>query len=389
MMNNEVVVIGGCHHNTLGVLRSLGIARVKNILLILVGDGLDFISCTKYVRSDNIIKLTSDGELYESLLKMGPSFSSKPVVICSSDSSVATIDEHYDSLNPFYFLPNAKKKQGEINKLMDKCRQNEIAEQCGLLLPETKQGRSVEEIETWNAYPCIIKPIESILGSKADIKLCYSKEELIANIITYNGRPFFIQRFVEKEMEFQFIGCSLDNGEKVIVPGFTKLIRQPLNTNTGYLKYVDIKKFDNKVLVQKVCDFVRNIGYEGLFSVEFLRDKSGKDFFLEINMRNDGNSYCVTASGVNLPYNWYLYKTNQVLGNITLRREVLFMPELEDLKLCIKMKYNLFKWLKQFFFASHAVFFWRDPLPFYRKCFPSLVHFVVKIPLKIVGVFSK
>lgn len=37
--------------------------------------------------------------------------------------------------------------------------------------------------------------------------------------------------------------------------------------------------------------FIRDLGYSGLFSLEFIRDKSGKDYFMELNMRNDGNAY--------------------------------------------------------------------------------------------------
>jgi predicted ATP-grasp superfamily ATP-dependent carboligase len=67
-----------------------------------------------------------------------------------------------------------------------------------------------------------------------------------------------------------------------------------------------------------------------LFSVEFLRGKDGKDYFLEINFRNDGNAIAVTESGTNLPYIWYLfniggdYKTEIAASNI---RDIYSVPE--------------------------------------------------------------
>ena len=63
-------------------------------------------------------------------------------------------------------------------------------------------------------------------------------------------------------------------------------------------------------LIEKVEKFIREIGYKGLFSVEFIRDAVGNDYFLEINMRNDGNAYCVQCAGVNLPNIWYKYAAN-------------------------------------------------------------------------------
>ena len=40
--------------------------------------------------------------------------------------------------------------------------------------------------------------------------------------------------------------------------------------------------------------FIKHIEYQGLFSMEYLRDKQENDYFMEINLRNDGNGICVT-----------------------------------------------------------------------------------------------
>ena len=67
--------------------------------------------------------------------------------------------------------------------------------------------------------------------------------------------------------------------------------------------------------------------------MEFLRGKDGKDYFMEINFRNDGNSICVTASGMNLPYIWYLYNSGlsyeKELCYETMHG-VIVMPEFDD-----------------------------------------------------------
>lgn len=51
--------------------------------------------------------------------------------------------------------------------------------------------------------------------------------------------------------------------------------------------------------LSKVNDFIKRIGYSGLFSVEFLRGQDGNNYFLEINMRNDGN-HVVGVESLNL-----------------------------------------------------------------------------------------
>ena len=58
------------------------------------------------------------------------------------------------------------------------------------------------------------------------------------------------------------------------------------------------------IQVDKVCEYINVLGYSGLFSVEFLLSNSGEAYFLEVNLRNDGNGYLPTYGGVNLPYHY-------------------------------------------------------------------------------------
>ena len=104
----QTIVIGGNHHNTLGVIRSLGLADTTDIKLILVGKDDDFVSRSKYVKKKNIIKIESDESLPATLLKIGKESSTKPVVICSSDTSISIIDQNFDELSKYLVLPNAK-----------------------------------------------------------------------------------------------------------------------------------------------------------------------------------------------------------------------------------------------------------------------------------------
>jgi len=369
-MKHKVILIGGNHHNTLGVLRSLGQTGKFDVCLILIGLSSDFVACSKYVRKNEIYRVDSDEAVLDVLFKIGPTLNQKAVVICSSDGSIAAIDRNYNKLKEYFILPNAKGLEGEIGKLMDKTHQTEVAFEVGFDIPYTTKIDTIEQAKQWNVFPCIIKPEESALGCKSDIQICNDEEELISSMGGTLCNSFQVQQFIEKTLEFQLIGCSLDHGELLIIPGFTKIIRQPSNTNTGYLKYVDIKELQDEAFMKKVKCFMKHIGYEGLFSLEFLQDKNGKKYFLEINMRNDGNAYCVTAAGVNLPYNWVLYSTQKKTSRTTIQKGVYFMPEIEDLRLCIKKKYSLILWFKQFCQTTHAVFAIKDPLPIiYRSYF--------------------
>ena len=344
---DNIVVIGGSHHNTLGVVRSLGeVGLTDKIRLIIVGDSNDFVSRSKYVRKENVCIIPNE-DLIESALYSFNYESSKPTVICCGDSLIGYIDKHSTNLSVNFVLPNARKKTGEICRLLNKETQLLYAQSVGLETPISLTFKKTNLSSlNWNVYPCIIKPIDSTIGGKRDIYICQNKEVFFTSIENSKCENFQVQEYIDKDFEFQLIGCSLDGGDNIYIPGFTRIIRQPNNTNTGYLKYSHLSQLDFNF--QLAENFIKEIGYSGLFSLEFLRGKNGKDYFMEINMRNDGNAYCVTKFGVNLPYIWHCHCMGREIPryDIPSQKFVMFMPELSDIKNIGKV--GIWKWLKEF-----------------------------------------
>ena len=80
--------------------------------------------------------------------------------------------------------------------------------------------------------------MSSIVGQKSDIVICSSKKDL-ENYLSDKKSCLHLEEYIVKTIEFQLIGCSLE--QKIIIPGYTIIIRQPNNTNTGYLKYLPIQ----------------------------------------------------------------------------------------------------------------------------------------------------
>lgn len=55
-MNREVVVIGGNHHNTLSILRSLGEKGIKSLLIVLSPyDPKPFVGYSKYIQKKIVV----------------------------------------------------------------------------------------------------------------------------------------------------------------------------------------------------------------------------------------------------------------------------------------------------------------------------------------------
>lgn len=232
----------------------------------------------------------------------------KPVVIACHDIASSVIDVHKEDLQQYFHIP-CSNEQGKLTRLMNKQTMAELARSCGLNVPKTwvvdMESPDIEAIE----YPCITKPLLSKIGSKADIVICKSRKELESYLGKQHCKQIQVQRFIKKKYEYQYIGCSLRSGEEVVIPGVSELIRPGNASNTGFLKFCRIDK--SYINLEACLKFIKATGYSGLFSMEFLRDESGTDYFMEINFRNDGNGISVTNAGVNLPYIWYLANSGQ------------------------------------------------------------------------------
>ena len=86
-------------------------------------------------------------------------------------------------------------------------------------------------------------------------------------------------------------------------------------------------------------------------------------------MRNDGNSICVTAAGVNLPYIWYCYcigKDDWKNETANLIRKTIVMPEFDDFINVLKRKITLLQWIKDIRKTDHFMEYDKtDTKPFY------------------------
>lgn len=359
---NKVIVIGGDHHNTLGVIRSLGEKGLKPDVFIVSRDGKSFVIESKYIHTKHILR--NDSEIVPSLIQYYANEEFKPVIICCYDAASSVIDLHSEKLSEFFFLPGAK-EQGRITYLMNKQFMSELAEECGLSIPETLYPTKSHLDEEDIPLPCIIKPLISKNGSKKDILICRELSEVNEQLDRLGPENVQIQRFIEKDFEYQLIGCSTD--EDVIIPGYSKILRPCKGSNTSFLHY--------EPLTELLCDveackeLVRKTGYKGLFSLEFLRDKSGNDLFMEINFRNDGNAICVTAAGVNLPYIWYLsciggdYRC-EINKKITPK---FVMPDSAEIRLLVTRQISFFQYLSDLRKTNRFMEFeWKDIKPFWK-----------------------
>lgn len=338
----EVYVVGGDHHNTLGVLRSLGFKGIKSNLIVVTEKKHPYVGKSRFIKKRYIVP--SEEEAINVLINEKPKHEQAVVIACS-DGASSEIDLNRNRLEDVYSLPGCK-EQGRLTVYMNKSKMTDTANDVGLDTPLSWDADK-DTIPSELKYPCITKPILSKMGSKSDISICNNLTELKDALKASHCSKFQIQEFIEKDFEYQLIGLSLNEGRKVIIPGVSHCIRPCPGTNTGYLRYEALEGLNAPI--EKCYEFIKTIGYSGLFSIEFLRGKDGHDYFMEMNFRNDGNSICVTKAGYNLPYLWYMANVGQnyqvELDNSTLN-PVNVMPEFDDFRFFVlTRKIGLFEWI--------------------------------------------
>lgn len=295
----KFIVFALDHYNPLGAIRSLGEQGI-NPIFIAVKHRADLGTKSKYV--SKVHKVDSVEEGYQILLSLYGNESQKPFLITCDDRTTGYLDERYDELKDKFVFFNAG-KSGRINEFMDKNNILEIAKKHGLSVLETRVLKN-GDIPGDLVYPIITKSISPNVGGwKSDVHICKNADELKEAYKTIQAPTILVQRFIEKKNELCLDGYCANKGKdffvgiasmyKYLIPGY-------------YSPYMDVFEFNNKKVYSSLKHMLKDIGFEGVFSIEFLVDENDELWFLEVNFRNSTWSYASTVAGMPLPYLWAL-----------------------------------------------------------------------------------
>ncbi len=294
--NSEVIVIGDSSNNTLGAIRSFGEAGVAQTLILVSPNDICHVQCSKYLKHGNCI-LAASLEDCQIILDNLKSKAEKAYLMTTFDATAQWVDEREAELSRHFVTPCRGRQLG---RLFDKAEQCRLALECGLLVPKSviyHRGATTPDAEI--GYPLITKPLVSSQGEKGDIHICHSRQELEEALQKESHcRSFLFQEFIEKEYEIDAVGVSTDS-EVVFVGAIHKYRHWPPLTGAGAFGVFErIETFD--IDTAAVKRFLAQAGYHGPFSVEFVHTKEGRNYFMEVNFRNEGLAYASTCAGANL-----------------------------------------------------------------------------------------
>lgn len=297
---NKAIVIGHDAVNALGLVQSLGREGV-DVTAILECEKSYLIRHSNYAKE--IIPVSDFDEAVEVLLNRYAGKEKIPV-FPAGDGIALTLAKNYERLKENFLMEHLTSAY-TMEQLMSKDLQIELAIKHDFNVPYSRCVDKPFCVPEDMVYPCIVKPLVSCLGDKRDILIAQNIKELkeiLKNRVSYS-ESVIIQQFIDKDYEYDMMGCAYKNGD-VYIPLSDRMVkfnRQLQDTST--VSYIEPLDAEIAVEVEKIKTLMNEVGYVGLFSVEFMHNrKDGLIYFTEVNFRNDGENAFIVHEGVNLPF---------------------------------------------------------------------------------------
>lgn len=290
------------HYNPLNMIRAFGENGIMPVY-VSVKRRYEVATRSKYIsrlyRVDSVeagynLLMTEYGSEVEKTGK-------KPYIVFSDDKSVGFFDLHYEEWKDKFITYNAG-RNGRINEFMDKYQIQQLAKKYGFNVLDSYVIGKNDPIPAGLWYPIITKDISPNSGSwKFDVYVCQNEQELKEAIQKIESPLIMIQHFVDKQNEMALEGYTINHGKemqiitqmkwKYLIPGY-------------YSPYHDVCMFSDKEMEKKLQAMFKEIGFEGVFEVEFLIDKDGTYYFMEINFRASAWNPTCKFAGMPLDYLW-------------------------------------------------------------------------------------
>lgn len=371
------IVIGEEHYTPLGVIRSLGENGIKPIFIVLK-QNMKIASLSKYI--DELYEVDSYLEAIALLKdKFNTKEDEKPFVIPCDDRIASLIDQEYNELRGLFIFPNGG-CPGQITNYMNKWTLCELAIKHGLNVAKSwtvNRGEIPEDI----VYPIITKPIESYPDWKSDYYICKDNTQLNEAFSKIKKDKIILQQYISKVNELCIDGVVINHGKELFVSiasTYTYILPN------YYSMEMIVKNFDDENLYTVFQKMFTEIGFEGIFSAEFMIDSDGKLWFLEINFRDSTWSWASTKLGMNLPILW---ANGMITGTFPedkekeIPSEYIALAEVQDFIYRVKINHmiSIPKWITRVFRAN-CLFYYdkKDIRPCFGYWFQLIKHFITK-----------
>jgi predicted ATP-grasp superfamily ATP-dependent carboligase len=186
---------------------------------------------------------------------------------------------------------------------LDKSLQIDAARAAGFPVPETTYATSSEDVFLRaNHVPLVLKPAKAAFTREAGLRkgrswICANQEELQRAVAEWGGAwPILVQPFIRGVGEGVF-GLATD--DRIEAWSAHRRLRMMNPHGSGSSACVSVPVVED--LKRPIEKFIRTTGWLGMFMIEFLRDRSGTAWFVELNGRPWGSMALSRRQGLEYP----------------------------------------------------------------------------------------
>lgn len=276
-------------HGCLGVFRSLGRAGVP--VYAVIGDPHSPVAKSRYVRG-TLLWQPEIGEDYpvliERLVDFGRKLGTRSLIVSTSDEMAVLVAKHRADLSEWFVLPDVDPELP--TELADKGGLDALARRHGMATPASATIDTMEQLNALGdeiTLPVIVKSValRGQVQSVENTTLVATREELLAMAQNW-VEPFkvVLQEYLpDEDCEDWFTHgyCDDDNRAQVVFTG-RKVRTWPARGGATAAAFTA----DNPELRQLAENFCRQVGYSGIFDVDWRYDRrTGEYNLLDFNPR--------------------------------------------------------------------------------------------------------
>ena len=308
-----IPVLLGSDVNVYGMARSFH--EAYGIPSVAIGKGrLNATSNSRIVSVEVVEPNLEDDEVFcKTLMDFAGRYPKEQTLLLvpCGDNYIKLLVRNQDKLRPYYRFECISEEL--LMRLSIKESFYEVCTEHGFAFPKTTacSYENYKNVELPFDFPVIIKPSNSVaywnckFPHKKKVFVAQNKEEFTAILNAIYGSSYkdhlILQEYIpgdDSQMRVMNCYCGSDKKVKLIALGQALLEE---HSPEGIGSYAAIINTRDDALAQQMKDFLEGIGYVGFANFDMKLDpRDGKYKLFEMNLRQGGSSFFVTASGYNL-----------------------------------------------------------------------------------------
>lgn len=187
-----------------------------------------------------------------------------------------------------------------VELALDKAQQMDAAASAGLTVPATRAAESAAEL-AGVAWPAIVKPADAVRLNVDRLTrprgaICANADEFADALPSLGLAPVLAQPLIHGVGEGVF-GFADETGPVALTAHRRVRMVNPAGSASSACESITV----DPALVEPITRMLTAIGWTGLFMVEFLRDRDGVPWFMELNGRAWGSLALARRRGFEYP----------------------------------------------------------------------------------------